>query len=269
MPKLEKVDKIVGIIAGALTILTFVANTARMIPDITNYLGLVSTVFIVVFIAIWCSRRRKETTIDPRFVHLTIHYSQRTDTPDTPNPTRPRYVENKETNQAYWVSDLIEPYAKQHLIEFCTWDGARALRAYFRRRKISVSENNPRRPEDLGLRFDRKGALPRRPVEPGIVSKLGSRKLDDLEDEWLFPWYYVFLPDGKRHDPPNKRLLRKISTGETYRTPIYDVELYRKRIIGHDNYLLFPFESLEGWSERHGYTYRDRRFTEHELMEET
>ncbi len=104
--------------------------------------------------------------------------------------------------------------------------------------------------------------------EPDIVNKLKGLKLNDLEIEWLFPWYYYFLPSHKRGSPPNRRLLRKISTNETFDAPIHDLELFRNEIIAHQNHIRFPFESSRRWSRRHGYNYRGRQYTEDELMAE-
>jgi hypothetical protein len=77
--------------------------------------------------------RKKSTTVDTRFTHLTVHYSQRIDNPDIEKPARPYYVTNSRTNQAYWVSDLLEPYVRQHKIDWFSHDGEKALRDYFKK----------------------------------------------------------------------------------------------------------------------------------------
>jgi len=95
-------------------------------------------------------RTRMRENIDPKFIHLTIHYSQRTDTPDTLNPARPRYVVDNKRKEAYWIPTWLEPFIKQHRISWNTHDGETALKKYFRKNKITVHNDNPL-PEDLGF----------------------------------------------------------------------------------------------------------------------
>lgn len=92
--------------------------------------------------ALWKNRSEKKT-IDPRFAHLTIHYSQRTDTPDTPNPARPRLVVDNRRKRYYWVSTWLEPYIRQHKINWHTHDGEKALRTWLKKEKIEPHETDP------------------------------------------------------------------------------------------------------------------------------
>ena len=202
------------------------------------------------------------TTIEPRFAHLTIHYSQITDTPDTPNPARPRYVANTTTNEAYWVSDLLEPYIRQRKISWHAHDGSEALKTHFKKNRIHPNEHDPK-PEDLGLSLSRDGSL--QSPDPNFVellSKLEGKKLDNLRILKLFPWYSYFSTSGYT----SKRLLLKHSTNETFDSPLHDLELAEKGIIDSENYTMKPFESLEAWSKRHKYRYIRKRYTEGELL---
>jgi len=88
--------------------------------------------------------------IDPKFIHLTVHYSQRTDTPDTLNPARPRYVVNNRTKQAYWIPTWLERFVKQHRLSWNSHDGEKALRSYLKESKIAIHNDNPL-PADIGL----------------------------------------------------------------------------------------------------------------------
>jgi hypothetical protein len=88
--------------------------------------------------------------IDPRFVHLTIHYSQRTDTPDTLHPARPRLIVYYEKKRYYWVPTWLEPYIKQHKLNWHSHDGEKALRTWLKLEKIEPHETDPS-PKDLDL----------------------------------------------------------------------------------------------------------------------
>ena len=71
--------------------------------------GLVITIILIVA---W---KRNRYTLDDRFENLTIHYSQRTDNPDTSHPARPRLVvDNRVPKRHYWVPTWLEPYLKKH-----------------------------------------------------------------------------------------------------------------------------------------------------------
>lgn len=108
------------------------------------------------------------------------------------------------------------------------------------------------------------------------TSGIRSPKLEHLEIRFLYRWYYYFvswfkpigpdIPRGK--NIPNKRLLINTKTNEAYHAPENDLEIVSKGIIGKDENILHPFESLKKWSERHGYTYVNRRFRNTELTEE-
>ena len=89
--------------------------------------------------------------LDPRFGHLTIHYSRKKDNPKTKNPARPRYVTNNKTNQAYWVSTLID--SNRHAINWHAHNGAEELRRRLIESGFSINERDGT-PEELGLSPD-------------------------------------------------------------------------------------------------------------------
>ena len=103
----------------------------------------------LLILALW-KNRSERTTVDPRFAHLTIHYSQRTDTPDIPNPARPRLVVDNRRKRYYWVSTWLEPYIRQHKINWHSHDGEKALRTWLKKEKIEPHETDPT-PEEIGL----------------------------------------------------------------------------------------------------------------------
>lgn len=117
------------------------------------FLGLVDGVVITVsalVIVSYVTKDSMHTSIDPRFLHLTVHYSQRTDTPDTPIPARPRYLVDNKRSEAWWVPTWLEYVIKQHMISWNSHDGEKALRRYLKENKIEIHNNNPL-PEDFGL----------------------------------------------------------------------------------------------------------------------
>jgi hypothetical protein len=210
---------------------------------------------------------KKQKKLDPRFIHLTIHYSQRTDNPDTSNPAKPSYIVDNRTKQAYPLSSWLDPFIKQHLISYHPHDGETALKTYFKKNGIHPNEVDLL-PEYLGLSFGKNGLLVKIEGEPQIVSKLRGRRLDDLEMYWLYPWYHYLLPSSMRKNPPRKRLLRKFSKKKTFNYPSHDIELVENNIISKDTKIMLPWDSLESWSNRHHYTYIDRKYSEDELMKE-
>jgi len=217
---------------------------------------------ILIGIGLWSIR--KETTVDPRFAYLTVWYSDARDTPDTKNPHRPYFIVNWDTKQAYYVSDLIAPYIKKKMFQFGTYPSKRALLAYFKKEGITPNRKNPE-PEELGLLINKDGSLS---VLPKIIYKLKNRTFPDLEIKWLFPWYYHFLPSRFRSKLPNKRLLLKISTKEIFTPPYYDFLLFKTRKISKENYIMKSGEHLKEWAERYGYTYRNRPYSEKDLLAE-
>lgn len=100
------------------------------------------------------AKKRKSYKVSPEFAHLTILYSRRIDSPDNPNPARPRYVLNNRTNQAYRVSTWLEPYIAHHKINWHTFESKEALMQYFKEQNVYVCERDPT-PEELGIVLDR------------------------------------------------------------------------------------------------------------------
>jgi len=211
--------------------------------------------------------KKTNLQFDTRFTHLRVHYSQKTDSPKTKVPAQPYYIVNWDTKQAYWVPDLIVPFVKKKKLQ--NWNShyhSDALKKHFKKNAIIINERNPT-PKELGLKFDKNGLLIRQTTETQIVAKLKGRKLSDVELVCLFSWYYriPFLNRGKF---PNKILLRKYSTNETFSAPSDYSQLFDHKIISKENYIRRPFESNKSWSKRYGYTYHRRRYSEKELLEE-
>ena len=212
---------------------------------------------------------RTDITPNPSFEHLTVQYSQKKDSPDSSSPSRPYFIVNLDANLAYYVSDLIAPYIKKKMFQWNAHDGEKALKKFFKDTGITIARIN-RTAEELGLIIHKNGSLS---ALPKIIYELKNRKLDDLEIEWLFPWYYNYLPSRCRNKPPRKRLLRKFSTKETFKPPHYDLELIETNNITKDNYILgrskfLSSESLTQWSTRYGYTYQSIRYSEEMLLAE-
>lgn len=124
---------------------------------------------IISFVAVWAfpayviyvivkNKFFKGITIDPIFQNLEVHYSQKTDTPDTKKPAKPYYIVNKKTKQAYWVSDLIIPYVKSKKIQYDSHDGEKALKTSFKEAKYHINPVNPS-PNELGLELMEDGSL--------------------------------------------------------------------------------------------------------------
>lgn len=205
----------------------------------------------------------------PKFRYLTIHYSQRTDTPDTSNPARPRFVTITGENKAYWVSDFLEPHVRRREISCVSHDGESAIRKYFAEQKIDVIERNPL-PEELGLRLLKDGSLlSEEEVKKAdeLLNKLKDCKLNDLRVVCLYPWYCYLFPSLQGSIGP-KRLLLKFSTMKAFESPLHDLELIENEILDWQNYSKRPWDSCKRWCKRHGYTFTPRRYSETELTGE-
>lgn len=209
-------------------------------------------------------QREQEPYHDPRFANLMICYSRRDDTPDTPIPARPRYVVNSQTNQAYWVSDLLEPYIRQHKIGWYSFNDEKELRNHFQKHGIVTNDIPQKQPEDLGLHLRRDGLLEFVDLDlERLLKRLDGRKIDGVTIFKLYPWHYYYR---KKPFYTNKRLLLKHSTHEVFVAPFHDLELIDRGLIDSDNKCRRPFESLRRWSKRMKYTYMDRRYSEAELL---
>ncbi len=201
----------------------------------------------------------------PHFEYLTIHYSQKGDTPDTPKPARPRYVTNNKTKQAYWIPELLEPYIKQGLFSWDTYDGGDALLSDLKKQHYKINSTYPSL-EELGLyvKWNKKLTTTE---DVQMVIKLRGHKLDDWRLIYLYPLHrYIHM--WFRKTPPNARLLLKVSINQTFIPPPNDLELVYKRIIQHYSKIKYPFESVKRWSERHNYEYMGRSINEEELINE-
>lgn len=216
------------------------------------YIGIALFPIYLLIIGIQYLLKKNKLISHPLFDHLVIHYSQRTDTPETLKPARPRYVVNLDTNKAYWIPDFLEPYIKDGSIEnWNSHDGETALNNFLEKRGIKIIKDNPRL-EQIKLIRDRDDDLI---LEPDIISLLRGKKIENIKIVYLFPWFYRFLPFPKRN-PPGKRLLLKYPK-ETeksiiaYNPPLYDLILVEKEIIPCDTYTFrYPLDNLTKWCER-------------------
>lgn len=206
------------------------------------------------------SHEVSESSIDPRFAHLTVHYSNIRDTPDTENPARPRFVTDNGRKQAYWVSDLLEPYIRQHKICWFSYNGQRALMASLDRENYGIRRRAPL-PEELGLSIDNDGSLKLAKVskvESDLVSKLRDSKLEDLQ--------VVFLERKRfRSLSARRTLLLKFSTKEAFLSPPFAPALVENGIVTSETYGMHRWQTCKCWCKRHGYTFTERHYPESEL----
>jgi hypothetical protein len=108
------------------------------------------------------------------------------------------------------------------------------------------------------------------PLSSDLLAKLKERKLsgklDDFRIVFLCPWYR-FRSSGKSSD---KVILQKRSAKEVYDAPLHFVELGNNQILRSTTKVKWPWQTLKGWSKRHGgYTYMDWFYTEEQLLGET
>jgi len=90
---------------------------------------------------------------DPRLAHLTIHFSSKTDTPDTPNPAFGRYVVNNRKMLARWVSTLLEPHIKNHRMSWHAHESREKTLERFSENNYDVKEQDAT-PEELEIPTD-------------------------------------------------------------------------------------------------------------------
>lgn len=112
--------------------------------------------------------RQKRMKVDPTYIHLTVHYSQRPT--DMDNPARPYYVINNNTKKAYWVFDWLQALVKKRIVKNVTHDGATALLKHLENENIEVNNRYPLSLGELSLQ-EGKG-------KPNSVLKLNQ--VDDL-----------------------------------------------------------------------------------------
>lgn len=80
---------------------------------------------------------------NPKYSHLTVHYSSRTDMPNKPNPSRPRYIVNNKTKEAYWTSTPIDKLLDKGEIQWHTHDNVESLKKYLSENNIHINERDP------------------------------------------------------------------------------------------------------------------------------
>jgi hypothetical protein len=91
----------------------------------------------------------KTQHLDSKFNHLLICFSQRTETPFTTSQSRPRYIINNNTKQAYWVSTYVDINIKGKS-NWHTFEGEKAIMNYFKEHRITFNNRDPTI-EELGL----------------------------------------------------------------------------------------------------------------------
>jgi len=230
-----------------------------------------ATALTVYLLLAW---RKESTTLDPRFIHLKVFYSDSHDTPDAKPPRHPYYVLNCNTKQAYYVPDLIVPFVRPHKFSWASYYDKEVLLAYFKEQGITPNNRDPS-DEELGLWLKPNGSLvlaePK--LEPDLLERLEKRKLEgklkDFQIAFLYPWYCWFLRfhfvEIKVY-PPNRRLLANVRTKEAFVAPSTSMDLCNKEIVGHQPYTPRPWESISKWCKRkHGWTFKQRTFTVEEL----
>ena len=238
----------------------FISNPLS--PTLSGIAGLLSiigaTALTVILIV---SLFRKRTNIDLMFIHLTLHYDGKKDTPE--------YIVNNKSKQAYWISDLLTLYIRQRRIPTHRHKKG-GVQAYLKEQGFTVNERDPL-PIELGLKYrlDKTLWWADSKLSSDLLDKLKGKKLDDLKLVFLFPWYYHIIPT-RGHDYPDKRLLLKNSTlKQAFEPPNIAMDLVENDIITSQIMVLRPFESLKKFAKRYdGYTYSRKSFTIKALLQE-
>ena len=196
-------------------------------------------------------KRAKESNVST-FSHLTIHYSQKTDNPETLiDSAQPIYVTNNKTRMAFLVPEWLKPYIYLRKISLQFHDGERALLRFVN----TYSGDASRKPLliELGLRFDEEMLVLAQ--ESDLLLKLKGHKLEDLR--------VVFLQRIRAR----RTLLLKKSTKEAFEAPVCVNELTANGIIADwQSFRMWPWENCKRWSKRQGYTFHQWRFPESELL---
>jgi hypothetical protein len=187
------------------------------------------------------------------FAHLTIHYSQKTDDPNTLiKSAQPRCVTNNITHGVYFVPDWLKPYIRFRKISVQPHDGERALRRFVSEYARAFSENSEPLARELGLKFEGNRLVLLQ--ESDLVSKLKGHKFEDLR--------VVFL----RRIRARRTLLLNRSTKEAWEAPLYVGELLENGIIADfQNLGMRPWENCKSWCKHQGYTFHPWRYPESEL----
>jgi hypothetical protein len=233
--------------------------------------GLICITIIAFFV--WIKRHIRH---DARFKHLTVHYSSRKDSPKVMEPNSPRFIVNGDTKQAYWVSDLIEPYVRQNKIDWFTHDNLHELRVHFKKQNINENKRKPY-PHELGLWIKPNGSLAL--IEPELKPEMLERletckrkgKLKNYEIAFLNPWYCWILRSQffiRQAYPPNKRIIANLSTKEAFGAPYENLDIIKHNLISHNSYSPRPTEDISKWCKRKkGCTFKQRTLTVEELAE--
>ncbi len=216
--------------------------------------GIVVVTFIIAYLTF--ALNKKSVNIEFCFAHLTIHYSKR---------GTQKYITNNETNQAYWVSDLLEIEAQKHTIPTHYHKDKKEFQKYF----AHANERDPLMKE-LGLVYtiNKTFCASKKNYNSHLFNMLKDHNLEDLQIVHIYPWYYnIISTNGK--NPPNKRLLLKVSTKQAYYAPPDDYELWENHIIERQiKAFKIPLESLKKWCDDHGYHLDPSYFSEKQFLQE-
>jgi len=241
-------------------------------PPIVVWLIFVVLVIITAIVAIRYYSIRQPIP-DIRFTQLTVHFSSRKDTPEN-SSERPRFVVFEKTKQAYWVSDLIQPYILAHKIDWYTHDNEQTLYAHFKEQGITVNKRKALA-DELGLWLTPYGTLriAYNPLNEELLRKFSEHKLKgkfkNFQIAFIFPWYTWFSRNLEtRVFPPDKILLINFQTKIAHPPPSSVLQLYRNGVLACDDYHRFPLELLRCWCWRHGWKFDRRPLTESELLGE-
>jgi hypothetical protein len=242
-------------------------------PSIGGIIGVLSIAGAVAFLVyLLMTLKTKNISMNRNFIHLTIHQPLKKG--KTEKNTNEKFVTNNLTNEAYWVSDLIEQYIRRHQISVHYHKNADALIQYFKDLDIKVSRKEPL-PEQLLLRYNFNKSLELISVKTvseetyirNLLNKLNNQKIDDLKMVYLDPWYYAFS-STKERELPTKALLLQDSTRQAFEPDIFVIDLVAEKTIGFQRLTLRPFESLKKLAIRYGDYHYDRKvFTEKQLLD--
>jgi hypothetical protein len=238
--------------------------------------------FILVVITLILSLialNRSRHVLDYKFKNLSIHYSSRKDSPDKPDPDRPYFVKNEDTKQAYWVSDLIEPYVRQRKIQWFTHDNATALRAYFKSQGVMINQRNPS-DEELGLWFGPNRLLltMKERISPGLLEKLKELKLQGklrrFQVWFIYPKHKFFLyilsrSWMERDSPPSKWVLVDYERKRAFGAPLEFLQLTEENILDSWSYTPWvPWDTIPHICKHRGFVFNERHYMVNELLEE-
>lgn len=282
--KLNTTSLIIGLIAdftviAGIFVSIFFPNSIPLVENLSlEGKLLILIALLAIAIIAFTMVKRKHVLLDPRFLHLSIHYSSRADSPNSPKPDRPRFVKNRDTSQAYWVSDLIESPIAQRKIQYFTYDNEDDLRSTLTNQGVKINDKEPF-DEELGLWLTTNGTLVK--MEARIPSEL-LPKLNELKQEgklrrfqiwFIFPkrkflLYCLSKSMSERDFPTNKRVLINRKTNQAYGAPMESVHLYAKSLIDFWTFTPWnPRDTIRRICENRDFEFNEWHYSIDELIE--